>query len=424
MGLGNRVEAVVSLKESNGGLRDISVSGKGEGKESKEEKIVIGIIFNPSESSRLVDRGPSQTPTAPSQTNSEEIESEAIRRFKYLWGSKAELRRFKDGVIQHSVVWDLPSADGDKGGLESVIAREKIPGRIIRYLLGLHFGIGVGVGGKSGKESVGEMKEVLGKLDDVLCFDKNGSRDLHLSPSSNALTNPYLATLAAFESLSKLLKNLSSSSSSDIPLTIASIRPASSYLRYTSVFPAFPASSEDGYETWSSSVPSQSRYTPLIPIVLQFESSTSWPDDLAAVQNIKLALLEALSRALIASPSFGGIARVVVGSIDELPELGEWKGSDKARIEIISREGYAFEGRILYTREPTLLRRVINPPETGPHEYRYTTHAERETSRSDISSPSFPSLSPFSSTSYGHSNTPSSVPSSNPYHPTRQTVHE
>lgn len=153
MGLGNRVEAVVSLKESNGGLRDISVSGKGEGKESKEEKIVIGIIFNPSESSRLVDRGPSPTPTAPSQTNSEEIESEEIRRFKYLWGSKAELRRFKDGVIQHSVVWDLPSADGDKGGLESVIAREKIPGRIIRYLLGLHFGIGVGVGGKSGKES-------------------------------------------------------------------------------------------------------------------------------------------------------------------------------------------------------------------------------------------------------------------------------
>ena len=57
-------------------------------------KIWVGIILDPDNASRLVDLGPSSDDDA------------LAKDFRAFWGDRAELRRFKDGRICESIVWD------------------------------------------------------------------------------------------------------------------------------------------------------------------------------------------------------------------------------------------------------------------------------------------------------------------------------
>ena len=56
----------------------------------------------------------------------------ALQDFKDPWGDKSERRRFKDGRILESVVWEVTTAD----------ERALVPSMIVRHLLKWHFGLG------------------------------------------------------------------------------------------------------------------------------------------------------------------------------------------------------------------------------------------------------------------------------------------
>ena len=69
------------------------------GDEEKWTTLLLGLSFDPEKAFRLVDRGPAAE---------DEI---AAGQFRTLWGSKAELRRFKDGAIVEAVVGKIRKDD-------------------------------------------------------------------------------------------------------------------------------------------------------------------------------------------------------------------------------------------------------------------------------------------------------------------------
>jgi U3 small nucleolar RNA-associated protein 22 len=75
-------------------------------------------------------------------------------------------------------------------------------------------------------------------------------------------------------------------------------------------------------------------------IVIEFEKSSKWPDDLKAIQTtgIKLAFFERLASALMESVD-GLKANVVIKDGVHTSEI-----LDKASLEIITPDGWAFSG--------------------------------------------------------------------------------
>jgi len=85
--------------------------------------IMIGINLEGNQCTRLVDYGPSAE---------DEVASKAFRE---LWGEKSELRRFKDGSILESVVWELNPNNN------SNVERSLIVSKMISFILERHIGI-------------------------------------------------------------------------------------------------------------------------------------------------------------------------------------------------------------------------------------------------------------------------------------------
>ena len=90
-----------------------------------------------------------------------------------------------------------------------------------------------------------------------------------------------------------------------VPLSLAHVGPASEYLRHTAVFPA-PAIELKKYANY----PTSASHIPAIDIILSYEQSPRWPEDLAAIQKLKLAFLEAIGSHLKSSKavSFAAVA--------------------------------------------------------------------------------------------------------------------
>lgn len=277
-------------------------------------KIQIGLILDHRNAFRLVDHGPPAS----------EEPSEEARAFRELWGDKSELRRFKDGRIIESVVWELKNID----------ERAQIPSEIVRYMLSRHFGIDV--------------------ENDVRSFQSDFDRLLRISDSlvshivlPNAQPG-FRNALTAFENLVRHLKGLED----DIPLAILNVSPASCDLRYTSTFTPIPYPLQN-----ATSVASSTRYLPAMDLVLQFERSVRWPDDLLAIQKMKLAFFEQLSEALMKRiPDLW--ANVVISPRNKYSDT--LITESQAYLEIITPEGWAFAIRIWHDREATLLSRVLD----------------------------------------------------------------
>jgi U3 small nucleolar RNA-associated protein 22 len=96
------------------------------------------------------------------------------------------------------------------------------------------------------------------------------------------------------------------------------------------------------------------RYFPAMEIVLEFEKSAKWPDDLRAIQKIKIAFFERVASALMNSKQ-DIKATVVVGD-----GIGRSDIQDQSRLEIVTAEGWAFSACIWHDREATLLNRIID----------------------------------------------------------------
>ncbi|KAF8634052.1 hypothetical protein AX17_004316 [Amanita inopinata Kibby_2008] len=303
-GLGNRSRAITILHPSSP-LRPLTQANS-----SIFDIIYIGIIYDPEHAFRLVDHGPA----------ADEQDQSVIQAFRDFWGDKAELRRFKDGRILESIVWDVKTAD----------EKMHIPAMIVQHVLHRHLGL---------------------KDDAVTTWQTPYDSMLRLPQSVSSIyvgsgaPVGFKAAIDAFEAVAKSMKALDN----DLPLALVQVSPVSEFLRYTSVFSpvALPSS-------LAPSLPPNARFMSSMDIMLQFEKSAKWPDDLKAIQKMKLAFFEQLATRLMATVR-GLKASVVVG--DGVHESGVL---DKAFLDIVTPEGWAFSARLWHDREATLLDRILD----------------------------------------------------------------
>ncbi|MCJ1448730.1 MAG: hypothetical protein MMC23_009247 [Stictis urceolatum] len=197
----------------------------------------VGLVVDSHHIDRIVDYGPSAD------------ETKATASFRNFWGQKSELRRFKDGQILETLVWDQ---DQTTSVLE----------QILKYIITRHFGSTMA---QSIQLQGQEIIEFLPKL----CFQPSR---VHAIASRSWKT---------FESLQQKILSVAAS----LPLQVRQVMP-SNYL-YGNVV------EENGGDAFDDRHP--------MGVVIQFESSARWPNDLEAIQRTKGALLLKLGELLKAS---------------------------------------------------------------------------------------------------------------------------
>lgn len=255
-------------------------------------ELAIGVVVEPSVALRGVDRGPSPE---------DEANSEA---FRVLWGSKAELRRFKDGSILESVVWTSTDA---RALLEEIVG----------HLLKTHVD----------EKTASSFKLVGNDLEPIV-------------PGFNPALSLFDSVNAAYRALEQDIRT-----AQGLPLSIRQISPASSALSYSSIAlpfarKAYPAEPMD--------------------VVLQFEGSTRWPDDLQAIQVTKIALMLKLAEVLDQSPSK---PRTRIGLENEHSDI-----FNRSYLQIKYPSSAAFNVRIHHDREHTLIERLLKSQDLHPKE--------------------------------------------------------
>jgi len=263
----------------------------------------VGLILDPKQAFRLVDHGPRA-----------DEDEELAQTFRDFWGEKSELRRFKDGSIQESVVWEV----------NAPAERVHIPLRIVEHVTLRDFGI--------------KRVESIGPSYDALLTIPPSIGEYRGFPES---TSGFRSAMQAFDELVKEIKTM------DLPLSLVSGTPVAEGLRYTSVFPPVPIPTSRLH-----SMPECARYTAVHEAVLMFEKSAKWPDDLGAIQKLKLAWFENLARSIM--DKFDG-SRAEVAIDDSTSPI-----EDNASLEILLPEGHAFRLRIYHDRERTLLERKFD----------------------------------------------------------------
>ncbi|PKY37898.1 Nrap protein [Rhizophagus irregularis] len=272
--------------------------------------IYIGFIFNPDESNRLVDYGPSP------------VDEIAVAKFRKLWGKKAETRRFKDGNILECMVWD------SQKGIES---RSLIVNQIVLHLMALHYRI---------KENKG-IQYWAEQLNKFVMPSSNVPRNIWNPELSN---QGFQHVMNAYDNLVKQCYALE-----DLLLRVSSIKGSSPSLRYSSVFTPQPIK----LKRKNGVIIFPSHYIEPIDIIIQFEYSTKWPDDLVAIQKMKIAFYILLSNQF--KKQFPETKTRVVAK----PNLDTIISTD-AFLEVFSTTtGFSFRCFIHHERELILLDRGI-----------------------------------------------------------------
>ncbi len=260
---------------------------------SSESTIEVGLKLDPENACRTVDHGPLA-----------EFEKEAAR-FRQFWGDKAELRRFKDGSISESLNWS---------GLKKNMS---VVETIMRHLLDRHIN--------------SDMSKSALFSSDLSKTQLPGGISNSLQPSLlfEHLTSDY-------DRLEKVMRELEG-----LPLQIRQVFPADSSLRYASVQP-------------SVSSHRRSQIAPM-NVVLQFEGSGRWPDDLEAIQRTKIAFLLKLGEVLEPSTK------------DTITRLGleneRYSTLNNAFLDVTLASQTTFRLRIQCEREQTLNERKLKDKE-------------------------------------------------------------
>jgi U3 small nucleolar RNA-associated protein 22 len=148
-----------------------------------------------------------------------------------------------------------------------------IPGRIVEYLLHRHLSIR--------SDEIKRYSSIQGWATILQVPDT--ARDAISTANSQKLG--FRPILDGYQEFYKFLKSIDD----DLPLSILNVTPASELLRYSSAFIPHPIDLDR-----NPSAAECVKYIPRAEIVLQFESSPRWPEDLAALQNVKMAILEKL----------------------------------------------------------------------------------------------------------------------------------
>lgn len=284
--LGDRVSSILIQNKRTTSTFPLN---KRNNNQQHSKSYIIGIQLNPDECDKLVTKGPNDT------------EDEQAAKFRSFWGPKTTLRKFKDGSIQHCVVWTAEP-------LQPVVSQ------IIEYALSMHFHPLIS---QHLTSSASEFNALLPKP----LFNS--------SLPTNSTTN-FTLLKNSFDTLSKILYNL------QLPLGIKSLLASSPGLRRTSILQpvAFAVSNPD---FWND-------------VILQFESSSRWPDEIKALEKTKTAFLLRISEVLSKETDY-----VSYLSKDDSIAFNE----DVTLLNILTPDGFGFRMRVLSERDEVLYLRAV-----------------------------------------------------------------
>ncbi|KAK9449260.1 Nrap protein [Limtongia smithiae] len=267
----------------------------------------IGLILNTDFSEQLVIHGPQAE---------DKVTSAEFRKF---WGRKSELRRFKDGSIEESVVWE--PQDGDRS----------VCFQIVTYLMQRHFG----------ENSTKDLAVVGDGLSKYFLADS------YLG-DSGAFGN-FQKNLNEFEQLRKLLIDID-----DLPLRVNAVLPTSARLRYASIKSPAEYDVTNVDDDFSD-------------VVVELETSTKWPDDLTAVQHSKAAFLLGLSESIT---RIDNTITTRVGLDRDLNTIENF-----AFMDVLFSSGYAYRVRIQTDREAIMFKNYKTDKDIG---IRALRHLQRD----------------------------------------------
>ncbi|KAL8735661.1 MAG: hypothetical protein Q9166_000830 [cf. Caloplaca sp. 2 TL-2023] len=252
--------------------------------------VSVGLLLNPEHCRRTVDRGP------PIEDKS------ASALFRKFWGDKAELRRFKDGSILESLIWDISSS------------KQSVLDLIVSHVLRRHF----------------SQQEQHNENDYGAAFDRILPQQVSTQPD---VLGPFSAAMSSFEHLSKSIRSMEG-----LPLQIRQIYATSPALRYSSLYA--PVADE------------QTRPGRPIEFLIQFEGSTRWPEDLFAVQRTKIAFLLKIADSL-EKDDLVSAARLRL-------KKSKHKLLEQSCLDIKNTDGMVFRLRIYHERELGMLQQALN----------------------------------------------------------------
>ncbi|KAL7747928.1 U3 snoRNP protein [Sorochytrium milnesiophthora] len=271
---------------------------------STPHTIFLGINLDSVQAMRLVDPGPPAN------------KQDQVAEFQRLWGKKAELRRFHDGSILEAVVWQAS---------EDPLDRLLIPEQIVRYILERHLSL---------------------PASSIMYWAGQGKRFISLGNSS-APVSRFTHVSTVFADLGKILTQFD-----EIPLAIAQ------------VLPACPELSQCSLAVPQPQLPSQNHYVSPMDVVLEFESSAQWPDDLAAVQQMKTVFYIQFAELLKQHHSID--SQLALGADDADAPYSSLKGSNlhqnpflAACLDIMYKQ-YVFRLRIHTTRDAYQLAKMLS----------------------------------------------------------------
>ena len=287
-GLGNRAQTI-NVSSPPNGYWPIKTSKP---ELDPHQTLKLCIAFDTENAPKTVDRGPGAEDTG------------ACEEFRKFWGPKAELRRYKDGKIQESVVW-------------SSTGQFDITSEIISYLVKSHFS----------DKATKALKVIDLKTQEIL-------------PHFDSFMSLYEPITESYRTLERDIRALEG-----LPLQVAQLRPSSPSLSYASTF--LPISPNRDVTQPAS-------------VTLSFEGSARWPDDLTAIQVTKIAFLLKLSELLEARVD-NLTARL--GLENEICEF-----MNRAHLTIRYPSGATFNLRIHHSREQTLLDAKLANKATPPPE--------------------------------------------------------
>ncbi|KAI3639205.1 hypothetical protein MIR68_002735 [Amoeboaphelidium protococcarum] len=271
----------------------------------------IGFTRQYAQSKRTVDYGPMP----------EDVE--AVKQFKNLWGSLAELRKFKSGSIQYSVVWDMDVVTD---------AGDDIVHHIIKTVIGQH---------------VSSSCQAL-TFDNKLQTLINAPRQLQrIHPLFSELIDAtFDKAVAAGIEFSKVLKSLP-----DLPLYMNDIKVVSPYSRQCSVFVPHRVSIDE----WNHVKTNFEKPTvPLMDVIIELESSSKWPQDLVALQNMKQLYLLSIHKQFI--------ELMLKSWFVKCQRSISIEGDISERLVVVSESGHVFAIYLHVKQEKQMrLRQQFNP---------------------------------------------------------------
>ncbi|XP_077004029.1 nucleolar protein 6 [Tamandua tetradactyla] len=234
--------------------------------------------------------------------------------FRQFWGSRSELRRFKDGAIREAVVWEAAS----------MAQKRLIPHQVVTHLLALHADI------------PDTCIHYVGGLLDALIQG--------LKETSSTGEEALAAAVRCYDDLSHLLWGLEG-----LPLTVSAVQGAHPVLRYTEVFPPTPVrpaySFYERLRDRASLLPRPDKpcpaYVEPMTVICHLEGSGQWPQDAEAVRRVRAAFQLRLAELL--SQQHGLQCRATATHTDVL------------------KNGFVFRVHVAYQREPQILREMRSP---------------------------------------------------------------